>query len=57
MKRRLADIGGTCVVESSPSKGTTMRMSLRVQPLDMTGHANGVVSTSDSPAEFESTEQ
>jgi signal transduction histidine kinase len=30
MKRRLEEIGGTCVVESEPGKGTTLRLRLTV---------------------------
>ncbi|HEY3914939.1 MAG TPA: sensor histidine kinase [Verrucomicrobiae bacterium] len=57
MKRRLADIGGSCVVESSPGKGTTVRLTVRVQPLDKAGNGKETAPAPDSPAEFESTEQ
>ncbi|MDB6023452.1 MAG: Integral rane sensor signal transduction histidine kinase [Pedosphaera sp.] len=34
MKRRLADIGGKCVIESQPGKGTTVQIELLVKPPD-----------------------
>ena len=34
MKRRLADIGGTCSVESQPGKGTKVQMRLEIQATD-----------------------
>lgn len=34
MKRRLEDIGGTCLIESSPATGTTVQFRLRVRPAD-----------------------
>lgn len=37
MTRRLADIGGSCLVESYPGRGTTVHMRLRVQSLSENG--------------------
>lgn len=34
MKKRLANIGGHCFIESQPGKGTTVRMRLAIQPLE-----------------------
>jgi signal transduction histidine kinase len=34
MKRRLEDIGGSCLIESSPGMGTTARFRLLVRPAD-----------------------
>jgi signal transduction histidine kinase len=34
MKRRLEDIGGSCLIESSPEMGTTSRFHLLVRPAD-----------------------
>ncbi len=36
MKQRMANIGGSCFVESEPGKGTTVRIRLTVRPLDQT---------------------
>lgn len=42
MKRRLEDIGGTCVVESEPGEGTTVHMRLTVsKPLTHLNFHNG----------------
>jgi signal transduction histidine kinase len=32
MRRRLSDIGGSCVMESRPGAGTTIRISLSLRP-------------------------
>jgi len=34
MKQRLANIGGSCVIESAPGKGTKVLMRLTLRPLD-----------------------
>ena len=34
MKQRLANVGGTCYIESIPGKGTTVRMQLTIRPMD-----------------------
>jgi signal transduction histidine kinase len=34
MKQRLANIGGTCYIESQPGKGTTVLMRLAIKPLE-----------------------
>jgi signal transduction histidine kinase len=34
MKRRLADIGGRCSIESCPGRGTTVRLCLTIAPAD-----------------------
>ena len=34
MKQRLANVGGTCYIESIPGKGTTVRMQLAIRPMD-----------------------
>jgi signal transduction histidine kinase len=34
MKQRLAKIGGSCVIESAPGKGTKVLMRLAIRPLD-----------------------
>jgi signal transduction histidine kinase len=34
MKQRLANIGGTCYIESKPGKGTTVLMRLAIKPLE-----------------------
>jgi signal transduction histidine kinase len=34
MKRRLADIGGSCSIESCPGRGTTVRLCLTIPPTD-----------------------
>jgi signal transduction histidine kinase len=31
MKQRLSDIGGGCVIESQPGKGTTIQMSMKIK--------------------------
>jgi signal transduction histidine kinase len=36
MKHRLANIGGKCVIESQPGKGSTVRIRLHVRPFDQT---------------------
>jgi signal transduction histidine kinase len=34
MRQRLANIGGQCIIESQPGKGTTVRIHLMVRPLE-----------------------
>jgi signal transduction histidine kinase len=36
MKRRLADIGGSCSIETCPGRGTTVRLCLTIAPADKT---------------------
>lgn len=36
MKQRMANVGGSCVVESQPGKGTTVRIRLTIRPLEPT---------------------
>ncbi len=37
MKQRLANIGGTCYIESKPGSGTTVRIRLAIKPLQPAG--------------------
>jgi signal transduction histidine kinase len=34
MRQRLGDIGGNCIIESEPGKGTTIQMSVKVKACD-----------------------
>jgi len=36
MKQRLANIGGSCFIDSKPGQGTTVRIRLIIKPLDQT---------------------
>jgi signal transduction histidine kinase len=53
MKQRLLDIGGVCVVESSPGRGTTVLLSLRVksfQEVSLAGRAtHPLAASTESP--------
>jgi signal transduction histidine kinase len=34
MKQRLSDIGGSCIIESQPDKGTVIQMSMKIKSID-----------------------
>jgi len=36
MKQRLSDIGGSCIIESQPGKGTTIQMSVKIKSSEKT---------------------
>jgi signal transduction histidine kinase len=56
MKRRLAEVGGSCLVESSSGQGTRVLMRLRIHPLVQSGRAKDSALAPAASAESQSTD-
>jgi signal transduction histidine kinase len=48
MKRRLEDVGGSCVIESAPTTGTTVQFRLLVRPVDEGSRRNQAADLADA---------